>query len=244
LRYYQNKTSFPWSYRDSSKRSLKNNVVSRRGREKNTYTWDRWTCANGKEWSRGTNKVLVIRLHVVGKISMGLVLHPLETPNAFNELGSFIYLFIYLFIVSHIFFLLSFFFLPSYFFFLFILLLLFFIIFYTMWKTHFGNGYRWPLVMGKTHYRSSVTNESRKVTDRCPLLITHIRNGHQTTTVTTTSHRSREMAVSLGPQRTLVSGTKTEPVTVTQHERSIMWNSVSDVSTKWDTCISRASQHN
>jgi hypothetical protein len=23
------------------------------GGEKNTHTWDRWTCANGKEWSRG-----------------------------------------------------------------------------------------------------------------------------------------------------------------------------------------------
>jgi hypothetical protein len=39
-----------------------------------------------------------------------------------------------------------------------------------------------------------------------------IRNGHQITTVTTTSHRSREMAVSLGPRRTLVTGIKIEPV--------------------------------
>jgi hypothetical protein len=37
---------------------------------------------------------------------------------------------------------------------------------------------------------------------------------HQTTTVTTTSHRSREMAVSLGPQGTLVTDMKTKPVTV------------------------------
>jgi S-adenosylmethionine:tRNA-ribosyltransferase-isomerase (queuine synthetase) len=57
------------------------------------------------------------------------------------------------------------------------------------------------------HYRSSVTNEPRKVTDRCPLLITQIRNGHQITTITTTSHRSCEMAVSLSPQGTLVMGT-------------------------------------
>jgi hypothetical protein len=41
-----------------------------------------------------------------------------------------------------------------------------------------------------------------------------ICNGHQTTTVTTTSHRSREMTVSLGPQRTLVTGMTTEPVTM------------------------------
>jgi hypothetical protein len=34
---------------------------------------------------------------------------------------------------------------------------------------------------------------------RCPLLITHIRNGHQTTTVTTTSHRSCENDCFSGP---------------------------------------------
>jgi hypothetical protein len=49
---------------------------------------------------------------------------------------------------------------------------------------------------------------------RCPLLIRHIRNRDQTTTVTTTSHRSREIAVFLDPQRTLVTGMKTEPITV------------------------------
>jgi hypothetical protein len=40
MRCCQNKTSFSWSYRDSSKRSLENNVISRRGREK--YTGLRW----------------------------------------------------------------------------------------------------------------------------------------------------------------------------------------------------------
>jgi hypothetical protein len=42
-------------------------------------------------------------------------------------------------------------------------------------------------------------------------------------TITTTSHRSREMAVSLGPQGTLVTGMKTEPVTVklTSEARSV-----------------------
>jgi hypothetical protein len=37
-------------------------------------------------------------------------------------------------------------------------------------------------------------------------------------TVTTTSHRSREMVVSLGPQGTLVTGMKIEPVTVKTSE--------------------------
>jgi hypothetical protein len=43
------------------------------GGEKNTHTWDRWTCANGKEWSRST-KVLVIGLHMVGKMSLDLLI--------------------------------------------------------------------------------------------------------------------------------------------------------------------------
>jgi hypothetical protein len=34
MRSCQNKTSFSWSYRDSSKRSLENNVISRRGKRK------------------------------------------------------------------------------------------------------------------------------------------------------------------------------------------------------------------
>jgi hypothetical protein len=34
---------------------------------------------------------------------------------------------------------------------------------------------------------------------------THIRNGNKTTTITTTNHWSREMAVSPGPQRTLAT---------------------------------------
>jgi hypothetical protein len=50
-----------------------------------------------------------------------------------------------------------------------------------------------------------------------------IRNRHQTTTVTTTRHQSREMAIFLGPQGTLVTGMKTEPVTVklTSETRSV-----------------------
>jgi hypothetical protein len=71
-------------------------------------------------------------------------------------------------------------------------------------------------------YRSSVTDEPRKITGRCPLLITHIHNGHETTTVTTTNHRSREMVVSLSPQRTLETVTKTELVTITQHQRHVL----------------------
>jgi hypothetical protein len=43
---------------------------------------------------------------------------------------------------------------------------------------------------------------------RCTLLITHIRNWHKTTTVTTTSRRSHEMAISLARYRNSTSVTR------------------------------------
>jgi hypothetical protein len=48
-------------------------------------------------------------------------------------------------------------------------------------------------------------------------------NVHQTIIVTTTSHWSRKMAISLSPQGTLVMGIKAEPVTVklTSEMRSV-----------------------
>jgi hypothetical protein len=46
---------------------LENNVKSRRGKRKIHTLLDEWTCANGKERSRGTKEVLVIGLHMVGK---------------------------------------------------------------------------------------------------------------------------------------------------------------------------------
>jgi hypothetical protein len=66
------------------------------------------------------------------------------------------------------------------------------------------------------------------------LSTTRISNRHQVTTVTTTSHQSREMAVSLGPQGTLVMGTNTEPVTVnsTLETRAVDLRRLSSVSTK------------
>jgi hypothetical protein len=64
---------------------------------------------------------------------------------------------------------------------------------------------------------------------RCPLLIRHIRNGHETTTVTTSSHRLREMAVSLGTKGTFVTGTKAKPVTVAQYRRRLLCTCVSTI---------------
>jgi hypothetical protein len=48
MRCCKNKTSFSWSYQDSSKKSLENNVISRRGREKYTH-FEIGGRANGKE---------------------------------------------------------------------------------------------------------------------------------------------------------------------------------------------------
>jgi hypothetical protein len=118
MRCCQNKISFSWSYQDSSKRSLENNVISRRGREKYTL-WDRWTCENGKEWSRGTKEVLVIGLHMVGKMSLDLNFSKLlKFLMHFREPGSslyFFYTYSYFFFSHTYFFLYLFFSLYSFF---------------------------------------------------------------------------------------------------------------------------------
>jgi hypothetical protein len=72
------------------------------------------------------------------------------------------------------------------------------------------------------HLRLHYLDELRRVF-HARLSTYRIRNGHQITIVTTTSHRSREMVVSLGSLGTLVRGMKTEPVTVklTSETRSV-----------------------
>jgi hypothetical protein len=73
------------------------------GGDKNTHTWDRWTCANGKEWSRGTKEVLIIGLHMVGKMSMDLLnLEILKFLMHFRKPGrSFYFIFTHTHIFSH-----------------------------------------------------------------------------------------------------------------------------------------------
>jgi hypothetical protein len=130
MRCCQIKTSFSWSYRYSSKRSLENNVKSRRGKRKNTHTWDRWTCANGKEWSWGTKEVLVIGLHMVGKMSLDLLnLETLKFLMHFREPGSSLYFIFILYILIYFFSILTFFLFLSFFFshFFFFFLINFFI---------------------------------------------------------------------------------------------------------------------
>jgi hypothetical protein len=70
--------------------------------ETNTHTWDRWTCANGKEWSRDTKEVLVIGLHMVGKMRLDLFnLETLKLLMHIREPGSSLY---FIFTHTHIFF--------------------------------------------------------------------------------------------------------------------------------------------
>jgi hypothetical protein len=71
-------------------------MLNQGGGEKNTHTWDRWTCTNGKEWSRGTKEVLVIRLHMVGNMSLDLLnLETLKFLMHFREPGSSLYFILY-----------------------------------------------------------------------------------------------------------------------------------------------------
>jgi hypothetical protein len=67
-------------------------MVIQEGKRKIHTLWIRWTCANGKEWSRGTKEVLVIGLHMVGKMSLDLLnLETLKFLMHFREPGSSFY---------------------------------------------------------------------------------------------------------------------------------------------------------
>jgi hypothetical protein len=55
--------------------------------------------------------------------------------------------------------------------------------------------------------------------------------GGSPTNLGATSHRSREMVVSLGSQRTFVMGTKAKPVTVAQYRRRLLCTHVSTILT-------------
>jgi hypothetical protein len=83
------------------------------GEEKNTHTWYRWTCANGKEWSQGIKEVLIIGLHMVGKWVWIFNLEALKFLMHIREPGIsliFTHIFFIIFSFSHIYFSLSLFF--------------------------------------------------------------------------------------------------------------------------------------
>jgi hypothetical protein len=100
------------------------------GERKIHTLWDRWTCANGKEWSRGTKEVLVIRLHMVGRMSLDLLnLETLKFLMHFREPGSSLYLIFISYILIYYFFLFSsFLFLSLYSLFFFLSLLFFYLL--------------------------------------------------------------------------------------------------------------------
>ena len=84
------------------------NNVPRRGKRKIHTLWDRWTCANGKEWSRGTNEVLAIELHMVGNSSMEFDLEaPLKTQIKLENRGALLFFLIIFFSFSFVFFFLN-----------------------------------------------------------------------------------------------------------------------------------------
>jgi hypothetical protein len=102
-------------------------MLSLGGERENTHTWDRWTCANGKKWSRGTKEVLVIGLHIVGKWVWIFKSWSLEIPNELYRTGDFTSFYFY---TTHIFLFFSyiyFFFLSSFLFFFFFFLIKIFI---------------------------------------------------------------------------------------------------------------------
>jgi hypothetical protein len=126
MRCCQNKTGFSWSYRDSSKRSLENNVISRGG-EKNTHTL---RYVDMCKWQR------LIPRHKGGpryRIAHGwkdefgsFNLETLKFLMHFREPGSsfYFYKYSYFFFFSYIYFFL-FFFILTFFFFFFLIVFLF-----------------------------------------------------------------------------------------------------------------------
>ena len=66
LKYCQTKKAIYWFYRDFSKRSWNKNWYW--DRRDGTHTLEGGHVQISKGWSQGTNEVLVIGLHMVGKL--------------------------------------------------------------------------------------------------------------------------------------------------------------------------------
>jgi hypothetical protein len=123
MRCCQNKTSFSWSYRDSSKRSLENNVISRRGREKYTHLRqvDMCKCQRVIPRHKGSPRY---RIAHGWKDEFGSFnLEALKFLMHFREPGSSLY---FIFTHTHIFFFSHFFFILTFFLSLFFLIFFFF----------------------------------------------------------------------------------------------------------------------
>jgi hypothetical protein len=70
------------------------------GKEKNTHTWDRWTCANGKEWSRGTRKSSLSDCTWLENEYGSFNLETLKLLIHFREPGSSLYFIFILYILT------------------------------------------------------------------------------------------------------------------------------------------------
>jgi hypothetical protein len=124
MRCCQNKTSFSWSYRDSSKKSLDNNVRSRRGGEKYTHFEIGGHVQMAKSDPETQRKSSLLDCTWLEKRVWILNLETFEIPNALQRTGEFtlfyFYELIYIYILfSYIFFLIFFSFLYTHVFFFF-----------------------------------------------------------------------------------------------------------------------------
>jgi hypothetical protein len=129
MRCCQNKTSFSWSYRDSSKRSSENNVISRRGREKYTHFEIGGHVQMAKSDPEAQRKSSLSDCTWLENEYGSFNLESLKSPMHFREPGSPLYfifisyiLIFFLFFFSHTYIFLYFFFLMFFFFFLIIFL--------------------------------------------------------------------------------------------------------------------------
>jgi hypothetical protein len=119
MRCCQNKTSFSWSYRDSSKRSLENNVISRRGKRKIHTLEIGGHVQMAKSDLKAQRKSLLSDCTWLENEYGSFNLEALKFLMHFRQLGSSLY---FIFTHSHVFFLIHiFFFFLSFSFFLFLI---------------------------------------------------------------------------------------------------------------------------
>jgi hypothetical protein len=110
MRCCQNKTSFSWSYRDSSKRSLENNVISRRGKRKIHTLEIGGHVQMAKSDPEAQRKSSLSDCTWLENEYGSFNLEALEFLMHFRELGSslFLHILIYIFSFSHIYIFFSF----------------------------------------------------------------------------------------------------------------------------------------
>jgi hypothetical protein len=130
MRCCQNKTNFSWSYRDSSRRSLENNVISKRGREKYTDFEIGGHVQMAKSDPEAQRKSSLSDCTWLKKWVWILNLETFEIPNALLENQGVHFI---LFLWTHIYF----FFSHTYFFFIFFFFSLYLFFFFSFLSSFF-----------------------------------------------------------------------------------------------------------